>query len=169
MNRIGHFGKVSLEEFTREWVKHTGREDAEEIWASLKLPERATAGSAGYDFHAPMDIEIPPGEEVFIPTGIRAWMEDGWVLMMFPRSGLGFRYRLQLNNTVGIIDSDYVHADNEGHIMCRLTNDTHEGKTVIIRQGMGMLQGIFVPFGITDDDQAEGIRTGGFGSTTERE
>ena len=85
--------------------------------------------------------------------------------MLFPRSSLGFRYRLQLNNTVGIIDSDYYNAENEGHIFVKMTNDTREGKTVEIRKGQGMVQGIFLPFGITEDDAADQERTGGMGST----
>ena len=86
--------------------------------------------------------------------------------MLFPRSGLGFKYRLQLNNTVGIIDSDYYYSDNEGHIFEKITNDSNENKVVEIQAGMGFSQGIFVPFGITIDDEADGIRNGGFGSTT---
>lgn len=73
---------------------------------------------------------------------------------------------MQLNNTVGIIDSDYFGADNEGHIMAKITNDTNEGKTIEIESGKGFMQGIFVEYGITEDDDADGIRTGGFGSTT---
>ena len=71
-----------------------------------------------------------------------------------------------MNNTVGIIDSDYYYSDNEGHIFVKLTNDTNEGKTVEVTTGTGMVQGIFLPYGITEDDDAEGIRNGGFGSTT---
>ncbi len=93
-------------------------------------------------------------------------MEEGWVLQLFPRSGLGFKFRLQLNNTVGIIDSDYFDSDNEGHIFARITNDSNEGKTLQVEAGTGFLQGIFLPFGITVDDEADGIRNGGFGSTT---
>ena len=100
------------------------------------------------------------------PTGIRAKMEEEWVLKCYPRSGLGFKYRLQLNNTVGIIDSDYYYSDNEGHMFAKLTNDTNEGKTVEISAGTGFMQGIFVEYGITVDDEAEGIRNGGFGSTS---
>ena len=77
-----------------------------------------------------------------IPTGIRAEMEAGWVLKCYPRSGLGFKYRLQLNNTVGIIDSDYFYSDNEGHIFAKLTNDSKEGKTVGIAPGEGFMQGM---------------------------
>ena len=77
-----------------------------------------------------------------IPTGIRAEMEEGWVLKLYPRSGLGFKFRLQLNNTVGIIDSDYFYSDNEGHIFAKLTNDSKEGKVVCIEKGTGFMQGI---------------------------
>lgn len=165
MNTAGHFEKVSFQQFDKDWKKNTGREDAEEVYQDLLLPKRATTGSAGYDFFAPADIDLKPGASVLIPTGIRAKMNPGWVLMLFPRSSLGFKYRMQLDNTVGIIDADYYDADNEGHIMCRITNDTHDDKPLHINKGAGMVQGIFVPFGITDDDSAEGKRTYGFGST----
>ena len=95
-------------------------------------------------------------------------MEQDWVLKSYPRSGLGFRYRLQLNNTVGIIDSDYFYSDNEGHIFAKLTNDGREGKNVELAKGNGFMQGIFVEYGITVDDDAQGIRNGGFGSTTNK-
>ena len=101
-----------------------------------------------------------------LPTGIRVEMEPGWVLKCYPRSGLGFKYRLQLNNTVGIIDSDYFYSDNEGHIFARLTNDTNEGKTVEIPAGTGFMQGIFSEYGITVDDEVTTVRNGGLGSTT---
>lgn len=93
-------------------------------------------------------------------------MEENWVLKCYPRSGLGFKYRLQLNNTVGIIDSDYFYSDNEGHIFSKITNDTNEGKTIEIAAGTGFMQGIFVEYGITVDDDADAVRNGGFGSTT---
>ena len=94
--------------------------------------------------------------------------DEDWVLCLFPRSGQGFKYRLQLNNTVGIIDSDYYNSDNEGHIMAKLTNDSNEGKVLEIHPGEGFLQGIFMPYGITEDDEADGVRNGGFGSTDRR-
>ena len=101
-----------------------------------------------------------------IPTGIRAQMEQEWVLKVYPRSGLGFKYRLQMNNTVGIIDSDYFYSDNEGHIFMKIMNDGREGKTVEIKAGEGFAQGIFLEYGITVDDEATEKRNGGFGSTT---
>ena len=114
----------------------------------------------------PVAVTLRPGETVKIPTGIRAWMEEGWELQIYPRSGLGFKYRLQLNNTVGIVDSDYYESDNEGHIFIKVTNDSNEGKTVDVKAGTGFAQGIFVEYGITVDDDATEIRNGGFGSTT---
>ena len=93
-------------------------------------------------------------------------MEENWVLKCYPRSGLGFKYRLQLNNTVGIIDSYYYYSDNEGHIFAKITNDSNEDKTVELNAHEGFMQGIFVEYGITIDDEADGVRNGGFGSTT---
>ena len=171
MKRIAKFHKVSAERFMADW-KDTFPETAEEtiadIYNKIKLPARATAGSAGYDFFSPVDITLNPGETVKIPTGIRVEMEQDWVLKCYPRSGLGFKYRLQLNNTVGIIDSDYFYSDNEGHIFSKITNDSNESKSVSIQAGTGFMQGIFVEYGITVDDDATGIRNGGFGSTTEK-
>ncbi len=87
-------------------------------------------------------------------------------MSLYPRSGLGFKFRLQLDNTVGIIDSDYYFSDNEGHIFAKLTNDSKEGKTVTVAAGTGFMQGIFTEYGITEDDDTAGVRNGGFGSTT---
>ena len=87
------------------------------------------------------------------------------MLKCYPRSGLGFKFRLQLNNTVGIIDSDYFKSDNEGHIFAKLTNDSNEGKTLEVTGGSGFMQGIFVEYGITVDDEVTAERNGGFGST----
>ena len=168
MKRIAQFEKVSIENFVKSWTDEFGtdRVTAEHIYNSIALPKRATSGSAGYDIYSPVDFVIKPGETVKIPTGIRCRIDDGWVLKIYPRSGLGFKYRLQLNNTVGIIDSDYYYSDNEGHIFIKITNDSNENKTVEIKAGTGFAQGIFVEYGITVDDDAAGIRNGGFGSTT---
>ncbi len=164
MKRIAKFEKVSQKQF----LEGCERPDAGEIYGNIRLPHRATAGSAGYDFYAPYDVKLAPGETAKIPTGIRALIEPGWVLKLYPRSGLGFKYRLQLNNTVGIIDSDYSDSDNEGHIFIKITNDSNEGKTLEIPAGTGFAQGIFVEYGITVDDDADGVRNGGFGSTTNK-
>ena len=155
MRKIARFEKVSKEQFVCSW--EFDGVDAESVYNEITLPKRATSGSAGYDFFAPLDFELKPGETIKIPTGIRAWMEEGWVLKLYPRSGLGFKYRLQLNNTVGIIDSDYYNSDNEGHIFIKITNDSNEGKILSLKKGEGFAQGIFLEFGITLDDEAEGI------------
>ena len=162
MKRIAKFEKVSLGQFREGYPE----ENAEEVYNALKLPQRATSGSAGYDFFAPFDIELKPGETIKVPTGIRVKIAEGWLLSLYPRSGLGFKFRLQLNNTVGIIDSDYFHSSNEGHIFCKLTNATNEGKRVVVNQGDGFIQGIFIEYGITVDDEVSAKRDGGFGSTT---
>ncbi len=154
-----------MADWTGTFKSATARE-AEVVYDQVRLPRRATAGSAGYDFFTPAGIALNPGETIKIPTGIRAWMEPGWVLKCYPRSGLGFKYRLQLDNTVGIIDSDYFYSDNEGHMFIKVTNDGHEGKTLTLEAGDGFAQGIFVEYGITVDDEATEVRNGGFGSTT---
>ena len=157
---------MSFEQFAVSWQDTFGKSADRVLYDALKLPVRATAGSAGYDFFSPVTFSLAPGETIKIPTGIRAEIAEGWVLQCYPRSGLGFKYRLQLNNTVGIIDSDYYFSDNEGHIFAKLTNDSKEGKTLTIEAGQGFMQGIFMPFGITEDDAATAVRNGGFGSTT---
>jgi len=169
MKKIAQFFKVSRERFVsamlEDFPQYT-QKDIMDMYEALELPRRATKGSAGYDFFAPFSFRLSPGGTVRIPTGIRVKMDEDWVLQLYPRSGLGFKYRLQMNNTVGIIDSDYYFSDNEGHIFIKLTNDSNEGKTLEVKQGMGFAQGIFLEYGITVDDEAAGVRNGGFGSTT---
>ena len=120
MNRIARFMRVSRERFEADWADAFPGDTCP--WEELRLPRRATSGSAGYDFFAPVGFELKPGRTITIPTGVRARIDEGWVLMLFPRSGLGFKYRLQLNNTVGVVDADYFDALNEGHIFIRLHN-----------------------------------------------
>lgn len=168
MQRIAKFEKVSFEQFSKDWLKaFPDTKDVKSVYDGIKIPFRATVGSAGYDFFAPDDIVVKKGESVLIPTGIRSKIDNGWVLNIFPRSGLGFKHRVQLDNTVGIIDSDYYNSSNEGHIMIKLSCDAHdENHVVTVARGDGFSQGIFMPFGITEDDNTDGIRDGGFGSTT---
>lgn len=160
MNAVAKFHKVSKEIFAENI-----NNELIDCYDNILLPKRATKGSAGYDFFAPYKFTLSPGEEITIPTGIRAEIDPSYVLMIFPRSGLGFKYRLSLNNTVGIIDSDYFFSDNEGHIMIRMTNCSKD-KTLTVEAGKGFAQGVFIPYGVTVDDDADGIRNGGFGSTT---
>lgn len=162
MKRIAQFLAVSTEQFAADWI---GALPDVPVPEAVTLPRRSTSGSAGYDFFAPAGFALAPGETLLLPTGVRARIDEGWVLMLYPRSGLGFKYRLQLNNTVGIIDADYFGALNEGHIMLKLTNASNEGRTLVVQPGQAVAQGVFVPFGITVDDDATAVRTGGFGST----
>ena len=162
------FEKISQDQFCADWQqKNAARaEDPVSIYAALTLPKRATAASAGYDFFAPHAFSLRPGEQITILTGIRAIMPEDVVLLLAPRSGQGMRYKLQLMNTVGIIDADYQHANNEGHIMIALYNDHPEGdKVLTVEAGQAFAQGIFLPYLVTDDDDAQAQRHGGFGST----
>lgn len=169
MKRIAKFHKVSFEQFSEGWQDTFGTENdkiLKAIYANIELPKRATKGSAGYDFYSPLTFSLEPGETIKIPTGIRVEMEPDWVLKLYPRSGLGFKYRLQLNNTVGIIDSDYFYSDNEGHIFAKITNDSNEEKVLDMEIGDAFMQGIFIEYGITVDDDVETVRNGGLGSTS---
>lgn len=185
--RIAKFYKVSYEQFKKDFLDCFTTEDMKglgilpqgfnepdstavenaikKIYCGIELPKRGTEKSAGYDFFSPISVNLEPGMTMKMPTGIRCKMDDDWVLKLYPRSGLGFKYRVQLNNTVGIIDADYFGAKNEGHIMAKITNDTNENKTAVFEAGKGFMQGIFVEYGITKDDNADGVRIGGFGST----
>ena len=163
------FYKVSYQQFEEAYLDYDSKatsKQIQEVYDAIQLPKRATKGSAGYDFYTPIDICLKPQETIKIPTGIRCEMNERWVLMIYPRSGLGFKYRLQLNNTVGVIDSDYFYSDNEGHIFIKMTNDTNENKTVEVLSCQGVAQGIFMQYGIVEDDDASETRNGGFGSTT---
>lgn len=153
------FHKVSEEQW-REDVKNFPSK-----YEGIQLPRRATAGSAGYDFFMPFSVSVGPRQTVKIPTGIRVEMDPGWVLMLFPRSSLGFKYHMQLDNTVGVVDSDYFYADNEGHIWAKITNNTRESKFMELECGKAFIQGIFLQYGLVEDDETEEVRTGGLGST----
>ena len=108
-----------------------------------------------------MDMHFEPGHVFKFPTGIRCKMDRGWVLLLTPKSGLGFKYGTRLLNTIGVVDEDYYHSDNEGHIMVGLTVD----KPLDIKAGQKIMQGIFLPYGITYGDMTKEKRNGGFGST----
>ena len=157
---IARFTHVSEAQYAEAMADREGFLPLEEI----PLPRRATAGSAGYDFVSPLEVTVPAGGTALIPTGVRAEMESGWVLMLFPRSSLGFRHALRLSNTVGVIDSDYAFAKNEGHIMVKLRNPL--SSPVTIGRGERFCQGVFLPYGTAEeDDTAFTERSGGMGST----
>lgn len=153
------FEKITKKQLVKDCGSHINAED-------IILPKRATKGSAGYDFFSPIGFSLAPGETIKIPTGIRVLLPPDKFLLIVPRSGLGFKYRVQLDNTVGVIDSDYSNSDNEGHIWIKITNDSNKGKSLVINQGDAIAQGIILQYGKTDDDKTEGLRNGGFGSTS---
>lgn len=165
------FEKVSpnqfLEAFANNYKEFSCAGDVLELisklYENIELPKRGTSGSAGYDFKSPLNVEIQPGESFTFVTGIRCWMSQEYFLMIVPRSSLGFKYKLTLDNTVGIIDSDYYDSDNEGHIMIKVTNNSD--KVLFVNKGDKIAQGIFLPYIKTDDDDVTEKRNGGIGST----
>ena len=177
MNRIAKFEKVSFKQFKKDFIdcfdgKRTTYNDAyiKSIYDNIKLPERKTKHSGGYDFHTPISFTLPFGENIIIPTGIKARIDEGWVLKEYVRSSIGFKYGVSLANGTGIIDGDYYNnKDNEGHIFIKLSNnDKTFKKALTIFNGDAFCQGIFVPYGITVDDNATDIREGGIGSTNNK-
>lgn len=169
---VGKFEKISIDAFNY-YITHDGynpstqaklREEYERPFIQTG-PRRSTYGSAGYDFKAWTDFVIIAHESVVIPTFVKCKIEPGWMLCMYPRSGMGFKYGVHLANTIGVIDSDYYGCEsNDGHIMVKLVNPSD--KDIIIKEGEKFCQGIFMPFGITEDDNPVfNKRAGGMGST----
>lgn len=158
MKAVAKFEKVSQKQFEDAFKEYPSAE-----YNNIKLPKRATTGSAGYDFYSPIAFTLEPHGTIKFPTGIRCKIDDGYVLSIYPRSGLGFKYRLRLDNTVGIIDSDYYNSDNEGHIFAKITNEGN--KPIQVNAGDAFCQGMLTQYFITYDDETIGVRNGGFGST----
>lgn len=156
------FEKVSFS----EWEKSGDFDQKKESYEKIKLPRRATKGSAGYDFYSVWSFDLKPNETKKMPTGIRCKMDDDVVLQMHIRSSIGFKYQTTLDNCCGIIDSDYYNSENEGHIFVKFTN--HGVKTLHVEAGDAICQGIFVKYLLTDDDDTTEIRVGGIGSTNKK-
>lgn len=181
MTGIAQFEKVPFEEFYKSTIGILANTDDDcelkncndvikKIYDNIQLPTRGTKASAGYDIKSPFNFTMRSNDEssvMLIPTGLRCRMDGNYFLNILPRSGSGFKYGIRLANTCGIIDSDYYNADNYGHIMVKLTYESilGDGKAFKVKAGDAFAQGIFIPYGITVDDNADGIRTGGFGST----
>ena len=156
------YNKVVTEEFTAK----NGVIDYQS-YEQLQIPKRATKGSAGYDFFSPISFVLKPGQTIKIPTCMKSQLGLGNVLMLFPRSRFGFKYRMQLDNTVGVVDQDYYNNEsNEGHIFIKVTNDSKTDKTLVVNKGDAFAQGIIMAYGVTDDDSVVATRTGGMGSTS---
>lgn len=136
---------------------------------NINLPVRKTKYSAGYDVEAAEDVIIPSFKKgvkpTLVKTGLKAYMQNNEYLMLANRSSNPGKKGLILANSVGIIDKDYYgNQDNDGHIMFAFFNIKEED--IEIKKGDTIGQAIFMPFLITDDDNAEGLREGGFGSTS---
>jgi dUTP pyrophosphatase len=128
------------------------------------LPKRSTAFSAGYDFRCLDGFTLAPHASMLVPTGVKAAMEKDDVLLLYPRSSLAIKKGLQLTNSVAVIDADYFgNPQNDGHIMVPVYNFSDHAVT--IEAGERIAQGIFTKYLKTDDDVADGLRSGGYGST----
>lgn len=151
------FEKISKEQWTKDEINGIDYEEHQ-------IPKRGSKNSAGYDFFSPIDIIIPAHNTAKIPTGIKVIMETDEVLMIYPRSSIGFKTNIRLSNTTGIIDSDYYNnPDNEGHMWIKFYNPTDIDYKINI--GDKIAQGIFTKFLIVDDDKTDSERVGGLGST----
>lgn len=167
-----HFERVSFDEFKRalenswfvtpEWIFCDRA-----LYDRIRIPERKTRYSAGYDFSMPFSCTISPGKTAYIPTGVRCIFNDqereSWHLKLYMRSSAAKEHRIRLEHSAGVIDSDYSDAHNEGHIYMPLVNTGRA--PVRLEMGERVCQGIFEIHGIVCHDNASGDRTGGFGST----
>ena len=161
-----YFEKVSLKQFIKDWIDTFDNQPDHiitEIYDDIKLPRRKTKLSAGYDIASPLSFTLKPNESIKFPTGLRCHMKEDNVLLIHVRSSVGFKYHTVLSNITGVIDADYINADNEGHIFVKLVN--HGNKDFVVQTGDDVVQAIFMKYDVTDDDMADGDRVGGFGST----
>jgi dUTP pyrophosphatase len=168
------FEKISIEQWLKDlfelndfWFnqKYIIDEDKVAILDQLKMPRRATRKSSGYDIFSPYDFRLHQNDTIKIPTGLKAYMLDNEELLIFPRSSVGFNYKIKIDNTIPKIDSDYYNCKkNEGHIWIKVTNTGD--KVWEVKQGDAIMQGSFYNYLITDDDcPVNEERVGGIGST----
>lgn len=167
MNKFELISKTEYDKVVAEEFNAKNGVIGFQSYDQLQVPKRATKGSAGYDFISPISFKLKPGQTIKVPTCVKCCLSLGNVLMLFPRSSYGFKYRMQLDNTVGIVDQDYYNNEsNEGHIFIKVTNDSKSGKTLEVKAGDAFAQGIIIAHAITDDDNVVATRTGGIGSTS---
>lgn len=134
----------------------------------INLPIRKTKYSAGYDIEAAEDVIIPSFKKgmnpTLVKTGLKAYMQDDEVMLLYNRSSNPKKKGLIMANSVGVIDKDYYgNPDNDGHFMFAFFNIKEED--VFIKKGEAIGQAIFQKYLTVDNDMAEGERIGGFGST----
>jgi len=164
--RIRGFEKISYEQYCKDVDENANTVISfSQEYQAIKLPQRATKKSSGYDFYSVYGFFLDPGEEIKMPTGIKVYMQDDEELLLFPRSSVGFKYNVKINNTIGKIDADYYeNPDNEGHIWIKFTNTGN--KTWNVQQGEAIAQGTFYKYLTADDDiPVKEERVGGLGST----
>ena len=163
-----HFEKISFE----QWYSDISLINVDSLvvrkwYANIELPKQGTQHSMGIDFCLPYAVNISPHNKIKIPTGIR-WVCDApndkhYCMLIVPRSSIGIKYGLQLQNTIGVIDSDYYLADNEGHIQLFFVNTSDE--TISLPQHKAIAQGLIIPYSAPDGTESDNKRHGGFGST----
>lgn len=166
MRKIAVFRKVSEEQFVGDCSNAFGDDNILDIrkkYKEINLPKRSTRFSAGHDICTPFDVKLYPGEKLMIPTGIRCEMSEEYVMLIFPRSSLGIKKGMTISNTVPVVDADYFFADNEGHIFISIKNNGND--VLELRSGEKIVQAVFVPFGVADEEEITTERTGGIGST----
>lgn len=164
------FERVSYSAYADDVRKHFSETIKPEklfgSWNNIKIPERKTKYSAGYDICCPLDISIAPHSKIVVPTGIRAVFApdemESWHLQMYVRSSIGNK-GLVLASNVAVIDSDYALSPNEGDIMMPMLNVSDE--VIEINSGDRICQGVFTLHGLVTNDKAENVRKGGMGST----
>lgn len=141
------FEKISFKQFCKD-VKEN-----RELYNNIKIPQRDSDATAGYDICILNDIELKPNEILKLPTGLKCFFEKDEVLLLIVRSSMGFKYNIRLCNQVGVIDADYYNnKDNEGHIWIRIQNEGE--KTVKFNSGEAIVQGIFLKYLTTRSDEA---------------
>ena len=139
------FEKISFEQFSKDV------ENNKEIYENIKIPQRDSDSTAGYDICLLEDIELKPNEILKLPTGLKCFFEKDEVLLLVVRSSMGFKYNIRLCNQVGVIDADYYNnKDNEGHIWIRIQNEGNS--TVKLNKGEAIVQGIFLKCLTTQSD-----------------
>lgn len=166
------FEKVSLNQFIKDYAKcryydetkYFNEEKLEEIksiWENIKLPQRSTEHSIGYDFYMPYSQFFSSFGETLVPTGIRFECDDDKFLMCLPSSGLGFKNFIKISNNIGIISNNGCNLNDEGHILCNVDCKY----SFNLEQGEVLMQGVIIPYFKIDDDSSDGVRDDGLGST----